>query len=237
MTEFSQTVIVTTKIVGILLPSTSTSSYLSGIKQDSHEPSEDSSVELWFQTNNPLPNTTAIVVAVPTTLPKLYTDPASCWIQVNGVKITDVCKFQGYQIVFENAFTKFKVASEGKIQLFFKTQNPPDNRVIQSQAYALNIFDSSELIYGVDKLISEGIGALYPRLGCDRPCKTCSTTDPQWCTECLPPDPGAPQPPPQFLHHGNLPRQTCVARCPAEEGWTSNGAEQPRRCERCADTC
>lgn len=93
MTEFSQTVIVTTKIVGILLPSTSTSSYLSGIKQDSHEPSEDSSVELWFQTNNPLPNTTAIVVAVPTTLPKLYTDPASCWIQVNGVKITDVCKF------------------------------------------------------------------------------------------------------------------------------------------------
>lgn len=78
---------------------------------------------------------------------------------------------------------------------------------------------------------------MYPRLGCDRPCKTCSTTDPQWCTECLPPDPGAPQPPPQFLHHGNLPRQTCVARCPAEEGWTSNGAEQPRRCERCADTC
>lgn len=96
MTEFSQKVIVSTEIVGVLLPSTGDSSSSTGIKQDSHEPSEDSSVELWFHTNNPLPNTAAIVVAVPTTLPKLYTDPASCWIKVNGVKITDVCKFQGY---------------------------------------------------------------------------------------------------------------------------------------------
>lgn len=31
--------------------------------------------------------------------------------------------------------------------------------------------------------------------------------------------------------------QTCVDHCPVEDGFTSNGSRNPRRCTKCADTC
>lgn len=121
MSEFKGDVYVQNKNLGNLPVDTAE------IKQSSYEILEESVVQLAFDTNNPLPSKATIVVAVPQTLPKLFADVNTCYMKVNGLKLENVCIFNDYDITFVGAFEKYSEAYTGRIQLFFKVQNPKDN--------------------------------------------------------------------------------------------------------------
>lgn len=153
-----------------------------------------------FYTNNPLAKESCIVVAVPQTLPKLLHDPDSCYARVNGVPIKGICKFVSlYQINYIGALANFDEPWHGRIQLFFKVQNPADNLEIDTEAYEINIYNDANMTYGVDRLKD----ALYPAIGCDYPCNSCPKEDRRYCQSCLPPKEDYTIQPPQFLlYHG-----------------------------------
>lgn len=228
ISEYTKPVTVTNKNVGQL------DRLKAEIKQSSLQPQEETEVELDFHTNNPLTKESCIVVAVPKTLPKLLHDPDSCHLRANGVPIKSVCKFVGpYQINYEAALANFEEPWHGRIQLFFKVQNPADNLDIDTRAYEINIYTDANMTYGVDHLKD----VLYPAIGCDYPCNSCSKTDRKYCQSCLPPKAHYTIQPPQFLLYHSLSKQTCEHKCPADQGYTSNGTREPRRCVKCADTC
>lgn len=229
LSEYTDSVIVTTTKVGQIAPKTT------GIRQSSYVASADSVVELFFKTNNPLPAASAIVVDIPSTLAKLHTDTASCNIKLHGVLIeTKACTITASQVIIKEAFAQFVTNDfTGIVQVYFETQNPENNRNINSTSYNITVYDSpdtSSAGFRIDELK----GKLFPLIGCEYPCKTCRPSDRSFCTSCLPPSTSDRQ----FLH---TPKgsdvQTCVTECPAEDGYTSDGSRNPRVCSKCADTC
>jgi len=90
---------------------------------------------LTFSTNNPLNSQATILVTVPSTIPALHPESDSkpsdtCYIKVNGKKITSVCSVMQHQVIYRGAFSSFPEPFVGVVQLFFKIQNPKDNQGI-----------------------------------------------------------------------------------------------------------
>lgn len=147
-------------------------------------------------------------------------------MKLNGKKIDSVCKFNGYDVIYEGGFSGLTAPFEGEIQLFFRMQNPKDNQFIRLVAFKIIVFDDSNMNYGIDKLEN----LLFPNIGCEYPCKTCAPSDRTHCWSCLPQLTA-----PQFLHASGVDKSTCIDKCPP--GYTSNGSRNPRKCMKCHETC
>jgi hypothetical protein len=185
-------------------------------------------VTLAFDTNNPLPVSSAIGISVPYKIPRVLRESSECYVLLNDVRIDDRCSFSGRTISIIALFEAYEARFVGRIELNFKILNPADNEDLKAGPYRVNIYDDETMFYGIDKLDD----VLYPILGCEYPCGTCLSTDPFHCTSCLTEKTTTPH----FLHWGaDMEKQTCVDGCPA--GYTSDGTRDPRACKPCADTC
>lgn len=123
ISEYSNKLIITNKRVGQLASKTAS------IRQTSYDASADSTIELQFLTNNPLPPDAAILVDVPQTIAQLYTDSSKCKIKLNGVVIAkQSCRIDAFKVVIKDAFSSF-VTNDfvGKVQIYFEIRNPKNN--------------------------------------------------------------------------------------------------------------
>lgn len=108
MAEYTRDLYVATKVVDQLKP------LKAGIKQSSYVPTKDAIVEIFFETNNPLPSTTAIVVDAPLTLMQVYPDLSECKIFLKDDTMADLaeittrdCKIIKSQVIINKAFERY----------------------------------------------------------------------------------------------------------------------------------
>lgn len=134
---------------------------------------------LAFDTNNALPNTSAIEITVPYKIPSIMRD--ECYVLVNDARIDDKCYFSGRTISIIGIFDAYETKIVGRIELNFKIMNPSDNERLNETSYRINIYDDESMVYGIDRLND----VLRPLLGCEWPCNTCLFDDPFYCTSCL----------------------------------------------------
>lgn len=119
---------------------------------------------------------------MPSTLPRLFTEPSTCYLKLNGKKVEDVCEFKKYDIIFRRGLAGLTIPFVGILELVFRVQNPKDNQFIGDSAFKIIIYDSETMDFGVDKLFD----TLYPNIDCEYPCNTCSPSDRKYCLTCLP---------------------------------------------------
>jgi len=124
LTQYSSSVTVQTQQLGQIAKDTAS------IHSSSNIPGQETTIDLTFSTNNPLNSQATILVTVPSTIPTLYTESDTCYIKVNGKKITSICSFKQHQVIYRGAFSAFPEPFVGVVQLFFKIQNPKDNQGI-----------------------------------------------------------------------------------------------------------
>ena len=219
---FTDRISLTNEALGLIDNSTAT------ITQTSYQPDEESIITLAFDTNNPLPVSSAIEILVPFKIPRIVNEAENCFVLLNDVRFDDKCAFTGKLISITNLFSSYETKFVGRIELNFKILNPGDNEDLKVEPYKINIYDDETMLYGIDKLDD----FLFPILGCEYPCNTCLSNDPYHCTSCLVGKPTTPH----FLYWGrDQEKQTCLDFCP--DGYTSDGTDAPRQCKPCADTC
>lgn len=178
-----------------------------------------------FDTNNPIPPNSAIVIQMPPTI-KLKRESSSCTITTIQ-QIRDKCKFSGYDTIkIRDGFTRSKNSYSGQVQIEFRARNPLDNED-EDESIKLEIYDADDFEYLVD-VIS---GSLNPLFKCAWPCATCSVSDETSCESC---HQGLNEP--NWLQYDRFSNKgSCKTKC--EAGYTYDRYGGDRICEPCDKSC